>query len=158
MAKRPSLLGTGRDSLRAATSKTPVVREPAEEAPVVAAAEVIPPRQPRRRPRQPMATESTSESREVDARMKSAVGPFRPPYARQLGGMVAIFEELAIFGGERLDRTLATGQALSQCRNPVDALAVQMQFACNTAAHYAAESLKLMRLASAAWSGGWNTV
>ncbi|HUK08085.1 MAG TPA: phasin family protein [Stellaceae bacterium] len=90
--------------------------------------------------------------------MKSAVGPLRPPYAGQLGGMVAIFEELAIFGGERLDRTLATGQALSQCRNPVEAFAVQMQFACNTAAHYAAESLKLMRLASAAWSGSWNPV
>ena len=147
MAKRPSLVGSGRASLAAASGETPVEPEAKPEAPPTAARPTR-----RRRHEQPAAAPARAE---IAPETPSAGNGSHAAEERRFDGRAAIFQELMAFGGERLQRAVQLGQVLSQCRTPAEALAAQSEFARETAAHYAAASYKLMRLASAAWAECW---
>jgi len=148
MAKRPSLLGTGRASLVAATGEAP----PAPEA----EAPTMPPRAPHRRRREKPAAEAAPAAAELAA--EAPADAIRQEERDQPGfdGCAAFVRELMAFSGERLRRTAALAETFGRCRTPMEAIAAQSSFARETAAHYTSESWKLMRLASAAWAGWWS--
>jgi len=140
MAERPSLLGTARASLAAATGE-------ALATPSLAA---------RRQRHEKPAAESAPVAAELAAKAPGAgIGQERrnePGFE----GHAAIVQELMAFSGERLRRAAALAETLGRCRTPMEAIAAQSSFAREMAAHYTSESWKLMRLASAAWAGWWS--
>ena len=140
MAKRPSLLGSGRASLVAATGGKP------------AAAKADPPADSAGRARRPRPEKPLAESipTVIAATAKAAPSP-EPPLDRH----AALFAELLSFCGERLRRTVGLAETLGRCRTPIEAAAAQSAFALATVAHYAAESYKLTRMTSTAWGEFW---
>ncbi|HMK67538.1 MAG TPA: phasin family protein [Stellaceae bacterium] len=139
MAKRPSLVGSGRASLANAAGEDP--------APVEAEASAIPPRAARSPRREKPAVENAPA-----AIVRAEAEATREPRS---DGRAAILAELLDFSGERLRRAVAFAETLGRCRNPVEAVAAQSAFAGETLAHYTVESLKLMRLTSTAWTEYW---
>jgi len=144
MTKRPSLVGSARAAIHATTGKAPPETDPQAVAPTT-------PR-PARRQREKPAAETIRIPVELEISAPSAGNGSAVPDAPLVIGPAAVFEELISFGGERLRRAVALGQALGQSRSPAEAIAAQAVFARETAAHYTAESYKLMRLASTFWT------
>jgi len=152
MAKRPSLRGTGREALIAATGEELPEPEHNEHVTIAGAGPVAPERSSRNE------GDATVLAKSLTSANKSGVRASRPrnrsqlPVALWLRGVTAVVEELVAFGGERLRQTMAAGQALCKCRTPAETIGVQMEFVRKTTVHYGKESLKLVLLARSAWA------
>jgi len=136
MAKRPSLVGTGRQALAAATGEKPAAHEPVEAAPA--------PRPKRRaEPTARAKPAPASSSRAPKSEPMAAIVAPAAPRARDL---TSFYSEWLAFGAEQLQRSLAAAAALSRCQTPTEVFATQAQFARDTAARFGGEALKLMQL------------
>lgn len=146
MAKRPSLVGIGRQALAAATGEKPAGDEPARRPP---AAEAAPAPRPARRPKGAAARERPAPApaekpraveREPVDRAQAAPRVTPPRDATTL------YRELLAFGTEQLRQAVEAATALSRCRSPAEVIATQAQYARITAAQYGTAALKLMGL------------
>jgi hypothetical protein len=136
MAKRPSLVGTGRQALAAATGEKPAASLPNEAAPA--------PRPVRREQQSARAKPApTSANKPRAAEPMPAAGTSAAPTARDV---TSIYRDLLAFGAEQLQRSLAAAAALTRCQTPAEVFATQAQFARDTAARFGGEALKLMQL------------
>lgn len=149
MAKRPSLVGTGRQALAAATGGKPaqpeIKREPDEAAPA--------PR-PVRRAQQSVRVKPAPApaSKLPEAQPEFAVDTPAAPTARN---MTSLYGELLAFGAEQMRHSLATATALSRCQTPLEVFATQAQFARGTAARFGTQALKLMQLGGTSFPHRW---
>jgi hypothetical protein len=136
MAKRPSLVGTGRQALAAAMGEKPAAHKPVEAAPA--------PR-PVRRAQQSARVKPapTSTNKPPVAEPMPAASTSAAPTAPNA---TSIYRDLLAFGAEQLQRSLAAAAALSRCQTPTEVIATQAQFARDTAARFGGEALKLMQL------------
>ena len=149
MAKRPSLVGTGRQALAAATGGKPaqpeIKREPDEAAPA--------PRPVRSTQRSVRVKPAPAPaSKHPEAQPKFSVDTPAAPAARD---MTSLYGELLAFGAEQMRHSLATAAALSRCQTPLEVFATQAQFARGTAARFGTQALKLMQLAGASSPHHW---
>jgi hypothetical protein len=136
MAKRPSLVGTGRQALAAATGKIPVAHEPVEAAPA-----------PRpKRPVPPIARVKPAPAPSSEAPKGEPMAAVGAPAAPRARDLTSFYSDLLAFGAEQLQRSLAAAAALSRCQTPTEVFATQAQFARDTAARFGGQALKLMQL------------
>jgi hypothetical protein len=182
MAKRPSLLGAGREAAAATQTRTP-------EAPTVRAKE--PPaskvtmRAPAAKQRR-YAAAAASESATITVVPAEQAAPARQPVPAKaaapessaiawsfrvdpagstslvttvntalMGEAGALYREMMSFADARLQHTVKTAEALGRCENPAEALQTQADYALTSMTECATASMKFFDLATGIARKSW---
>ncbi len=147
MAKRHSLIGTGREALEAATGQRGAAGRPTK---------------PRARVRSRPKLQLTPKTLEPSVRPGSSaeepakrVSAAKAAPSPALKGAATLYCEMLGFGRERLEQAIEAGRLLGRCRTPAEALETQARLARAATEQAVRESFRLMELAAQGFGESW---